>query len=71
MFKKVLFNIAGMHCQSCASLIELEVGKLAGVKLATADFSKKSLIAEFDEEKVDLPKIQETSKKLGYELSLV
>ncbi len=68
MFKKVLFNISGMHCQSCASLIELEVSKLAGVKLATADFVKKSLIVEVDEEKTALLKIQEASKELGYQL---
>ena len=64
---KKIFQIKGMHCNSCAVLIQNELeGKVNSVKVSYAD--EKAEI-DFDENKISEKEIKEIIKKLGYEAS--
>lgn len=65
MVKKT-YKINGMHCTSCALMIESNLEDL-GVKVKCS-FSKEELEVEFDPEKIKEEKIKEVVKNTGYEL---
>ena len=61
---KTNLNIKGMHCKSCAKLIESEFqDKVKSIKV---EESGKATI-DFDEKKISLQKIKEIIKELGYQ----
>jgi|WetSurMetagenome_2_1015567.scaffolds.fasta_scaffold00882_21 uncharacterized protein len=64
--KKITFNITGLHCSSCKTLVEAEVGELAGVKKIIVLFEEGRAGVEYDEAKTDLDKIFSKIKELGY-----
>jgi Cu+-exporting ATPase len=59
------FSITGMHCNSCAQLIEIALEELGGVKSAKVDFKAGRAAIEFDEGKLTPLKIEETIEKAG------
>ncbi|MFA6398556.1 MAG: heavy metal translocating P-type ATPase [Patescibacteria group bacterium] len=63
------FNIKGMHCASCASIIQKAIAGLDGVKTVTANFATETATIDFDENKISLQEMNEPIKKLGYELA--
>lgn len=63
--KKILI-IEGMHCSSCAFLIDSDLEELNGVNSVNTSFAKSVCEIEFDEEKIDLGKIVATVEKTGY-----
>lgn len=60
--KKEKLKITGMHCKSCAMLIEESLNDI-GVKV---HFEKDTANVEFDEKKTDLEKIRKIIKDEGY-----
>lgn len=63
--KKIKLNIKGMHCASCAKLIEMELeGKVEKMNIK----ENGEAIIEFDETKINQNKIKEAIKKLGYKV---
>ena len=63
---KKIFNIKGMHCNSCAMLIEKEFqNEVNSVKVSYSD--EKAEI-DFDERKISEESIKERIAKLGYEV---
>ena len=66
--ERVIFRIQGMHCDSCAVLINKTLQNLKGVNFAQANFGTEKLILEYDPEITPLEKITEIIKKLGYSL---
>lgn len=66
MVKKKL-KIEGMHCNSCALLIDMDLEDLEGVKSAETSYAKSETKVEYDEEKVDLHKILHIIKEAGYQ----
>jgi P-type Cu+ transporter len=64
--KKEILSISGMTCSSCANTIERKVGKIDGVYSAGVNFATEKLIVEFDENRVDIPRVKEEIKKAGY-----
>jgi len=62
--KKKTYNIEGMHCTSCAMVIESDLEDI-GVK-ATCSYAKQVLDVEFDETKVSESLIHDVVKKSGY-----
>lgn len=64
--KKVDLLIEGMHCNSCASGIQLVLEQTPGVISASASYSGKKGSVEFDEEKVKLPSLIGAIEQLGY-----
>jgi len=61
------FKVAGMHCTSCALLIESDLED-AGVT-AVCNYVKQTLTVEFDENKTDEAAIKKIVGKSGYQLS--
>lgn len=67
MTKKV-YKIEGMHCASCAMLIEGELED-AGMK-ATCSYAKQTLEVEGDESTGDEEHIRQLVRKAGYSVAL-
>lgn len=61
------FKVRGMHCVSCAMIIEEEAEEMEGVHEAKADFKKNTLKVE-TEENFNINKLFEKLSALGYEL---
>ncbi|MBI4427275.1 MAG: copper-translocating P-type ATPase [Candidatus Magasanikbacteria bacterium] len=64
--KKEQFNITGMHCASCALMIESKLNKLPGVKSAQVNSATEKATVEYDCDSCDSEKIIKTVKGAGY-----
>ncbi len=62
--KKKIYKVQGMHCTSCALVIEGDLED-EGIK-ATCSYAKETLEVEFDEGAVSDQKIQSVVAKSGY-----
>ncbi|MFA4941669.1 MAG: sulfite exporter TauE/SafE family protein [Patescibacteria group bacterium] len=69
MLKKIKFNISGIHCRSCKTLIETEIDILPGVNSVEVDYKSGKTEIEFDDEKIKKEKIFSEIEKLNYEAS--
>ncbi len=65
-----LYRIEGMHCASCAVLINKVLAKQKGVQSVNASFGAEKLVIEFDHELITEEKIKQLVKALGYTLIL-
>ena len=63
---KDTISISGMTCAACAQRIEKAVSKLDGVSKASVNFATEKLSVEYDNQKVSMPKFEETIGKIGY-----
>ncbi len=66
MVKKT-YQVADMHCTSCAVVIEGELED-AGASSVKCSFAKQTLEIEYDEAKISEDKIKEVVKQSGYTL---
>ncbi len=64
--KKEDFTINGMHCASCATLINKGISRLPGVKSANVNYAAARAQVEYDESQLSEQKIIERVKSLGY-----
>lgn len=64
-------KIDGMHCSSCAMLIDGDLEDVEGVKSAKTSFPKSETEVEFDKKKVRPKIIVETIRKSGYTATLI
>lgn len=62
------FKVDGMHCSSCAMVIEGELED-CGADKARCSFARQTLEVEFDEKKLDGEKIKNIVKLAGYNLT--
>ncbi|MBW3004064.1 cadmium-translocating P-type ATPase [Candidatus Woesearchaeota archaeon] len=69
--KKIDISISGMHCQSCAAIIEKGLGKLEGVKSANVNFATEKATVVFNERKINDKDIADEVTKKGYPASLI
>lgn len=61
---KKTFKIGGMHCNSCSTLIEMELeDKVNKIKV---DYAKELAEIDFDSEKISEKEIISIIEKLGY-----
>src|SRR3989344_2965297 len=65
---KLVLKVKGMHCASCAILIDKLVGKQAGINEVHTSYGAEKLTLDFDETKITLGKIDELVNKLGYDV---
>lgn len=66
MLKTKIFKIVGMHCASCASIIDLDLEDLKGVKRALTSYAKSELSVEYDDKLVSEKEITSSILKSGY-----
>ena len=64
--KKAEIKISGMHCASCALNVEKSLQELEGVKEAQVNFGTEKATVEYDPDKLELQKLEETVEKAGY-----
>ncbi|MSU54520.1 MAG: heavy metal translocating P-type ATPase [Candidatus Staskawiczbacteria bacterium] len=60
------FSIKGMHCASCASVIEMTLKKIEGVVSIQANYGTETAKISFDEKKISLENISKKIEPLGY-----
>jgi copper chaperone len=64
--EKDILLVEGMSCGHCKNAVEKAVAALAGVALVEVNLSEKTLVVEFDTDKVTLDKIKEAVDEEGY-----
>lgn len=65
---KLVLKVKGMHCASCALLIDKLLKKQEGVINSQTSYGAQKVALEFDEAKISLEKIDEFVNKLGYDV---
>lgn len=63
---KKIFKIQGMHCASCATMIDLDLEDLKGITSAKTDYAKSELSVEYDDKLVSEKEIIASIKRSGY-----
>lgn len=62
------YPVLGITCASCVRKIETVLNKTDGVIEANVNFATEKVTIEYDNEKLDLDKIEKIIKNIGYEL---
>ncbi|MBI5221431.1 MAG: copper-translocating P-type ATPase [Candidatus Magasanikbacteria bacterium] len=65
------FNIFGMHCASCAALIERKVKKVPGIKEVNVNYGAEKARVIFDASQTSEEKIKDAVKSAGYRAEVV
>ena len=68
LLQKTTIKISGMSCAACAARIEKGLAKLEGVDKASVNFAVERASVEYDDKLVDIGMLEETVKKLGYDV---
>lgn len=68
--KRTNFHLYGMHCASCAGLIERKIKKLPGVKEARVNYGAEKARVVFDGALVSEERIKQAVKDAGYRAEL-
>jgi len=63
-----IYTVVGMHCASCASIIEKTFKKTAGVQSAEVNYGTETVTVVFDESKISPHDLSEKILPLGYSL---
>ena len=66
MIRKEIIPVSGMHCASCASLIESTLTDIDGVKSSSVNYGTEKATLEFDPEKITLEELSKSIEPLGY-----
>lgn len=68
--EQITIPIKGMHCASCAFVIQDAIGKTEGVESCNVNFATEKASIKYDKEKTTLHQLSDKIKPLGYELKL-
>lgn len=68
--EKMKLDITGMHCGACATLIQMSVSELEGVKSAFVDYNAKKAELEIDPAKVKKEDIFKKIEEVGYKAAV-
>ncbi|HEY4715357.1 MAG TPA: heavy metal translocating P-type ATPase [Candidatus Paceibacterota bacterium] len=63
-----IYKIKGMHCASCAAIIEKTLKKVEGVKLAEANYGTETVKISFDDSIMKAEALSKKIEPLGYSL---
>ncbi len=63
---QTIFRVTGMHCASCAGIIEGHIKKLPGVSSAHVNYAAEKAQVDFDEKTTGADQIIDAIKKAGY-----
>jgi len=64
--KKIKLTVSGMHCPSCEMLIKDNLEENNAVKNAEVSHEKGTVIANYDEKKIDEDTIKNIIRSEGY-----
>lgn len=65
--QRVNLSLSGMHCSSCASIIEKSLMKVAGVSKANVNFAAEKALVFYDGNITSVDSLIEAVKKAGYQ----
>src|SRR3990167_6380070 len=68
--KDIFVSVKGMHCASCASVIEKTLLKQEGVISCSVNYATEKLKVEYDQSKVQLKDLSKKIEPLGYSLNI-
>ena len=68
MQTKKTFNVKGMHCASCSSLIKRKISKLQGVDSCKVNYATEKAKISFESDRVSLDTMNNEIHRMGYEL---
>ncbi len=63
------YNVKGMHCASCAGMIEKTFKKIEGVKSAEVNYGTETAKVSFDDKQVTHEHLTKSIEPLGYSLT--
>ncbi len=69
--KRVSLSLSGMHCSSCALIIEKSLKKVPGVKDANVNFSAEKALITYDESAVKKESFIDAVKNAGYSSTFI
>lgn len=69
--QKVSLSLFGMHCSSCATLIERSLQKVPGVKQASVNFAAEKAGVSYDQDQVKPEALLAAILKAGYKAELI
>ncbi len=69
--QRISLSLFGMHCSSCANIIERSLKKVPGVKQASVNFAAEKASIIYDEARINPPAFIEAIAKAGYKAELV
>lgn len=69
--KRVSLSLSGMHCSSCALIIEKSLGKVNGVSKAHVNFAAEKAVVTYDESAVKAETLVDAVKKTGYSATII
>jgi len=70
-FKRVSLSLSGMHCTSCALIIEKSLKKAPGVKEVNVNFSAEKAIVTYDESIANKELFIDVVKQTGYSATFI
>jgi len=66
--KRIVLDIGGMSCVTCAQTIEKRLPKLKGIIYATINFAAEKAIIDYDPDVVDQKAIEDAIVEVGYKV---
>ncbi|OGG04866.1 copper-translocating P-type ATPase [Candidatus Gottesmanbacteria bacterium RBG_16_52_11] len=69
--KRMKLDISGMHCSSCAGLIERSLKKMPGVAQANVNFAAEKASVVFDEHAATPTDLVKAIEKAGYKAAII
>ena len=66
--KNVTLNVEGMSCSHCVNAVTKALTALGGVSGVSVSLEEKTVIVDFDEDKVTLDSIKEAIEEEGYDV---
>lgn len=68
MVKKGILKVTGMHCASCALLIEKNLKKKPGVINASVNYGTEKATVDYDENQTDIKNFVHAIREVGYDV---
>jgi Cu+-exporting ATPase len=66
--KRIVLDIAGMHCVTCAQTIEKRLPKVKGIIYATVNFAAEKAIIDYDPGLADQKTVEDAIAEVGYKV---
>jgi Cu+-exporting ATPase len=66
--KRIVLDIGGMHCATCAQTIEKRLPKLKGIIYASINFAAEKAIIDYNPDVVDQKAIEDAISEVGYKV---
>ena len=65
--REITLQTKGMHCPSCAMLVEMSLTRLDGVKAARSDYATELTQVTYDDDETDVEALVDAVVDAGYE----